>query len=257
MRRFAFLLLAFAVFAGFIALGTWQLQRRVWKLDLIARVEQRIHAPAVAAPGPAQWPAMNVASDEYRRVEARGVFLAGQDTLVQASTDLGSGFWVLTPMRLNDGGLVLVNRGFVASMTSAAPVPAGPAAIDGLLRMSQPGGGFLRHNDAAANRWYSRDVQAIAAARGLDGVAPYFIDADAAPGNRPQAEPVGGLTVISFPNNHLVYALTWFALALMTAAAAWRGVRAWRTPGETPILRGKQNPGDSEDGNTGVDGNDR
>lgn len=249
--------MAFAVFAGFMALGTWQLQRRVWKLDLIARVEQRIHAPAVAAPGPAQWPAMNVATDEYRRVEARGVFSDRQDTLVQASTDLGSGFWVLTPMRLNDGGVVLVNRGFVVSMTSAAHVPAGQVVIEGLLRMSQSGGGFLRHNDPAANRWYSRDVRAIAAARGLDGVAPYFIDADAASGNRPQAKPVGGLTVVSFHNNHLVYALTWFALALMTAAAAWRSVRAWRAPCEAPILGGKQNPGDSEDGNTGVDGSDR
>lgn len=257
MRRFAFLCLALAVFAGFVALGEWQLQRRVWKLDLIGRVEQRIHAPAVAAPGPAQWPAMTAASDEYRRVQARGVFLPGQDTLVQASTDLGSGFWVLTPMRLNDGGLVLINRGFVSSTASAAlatPLPTETVAVDGLLRMSQPGGGFLRHNDPAAGRWYSRDVQAIAAARGLKQVAPYFIDADARAGD---AEPVGGLTVISFPNNHLVYALTWFALALMTAAAAWRSVRAWRTPGEAPILRGKQHPGDGEDGNMGVDGNVR
>ena len=37
--------------------------------------------------------------------------------------------------------------------------------------------------------------------------------------------PVGGLTVIAFRNNHLVYALTWFALALMLAGAAWSCVR--------------------------------
>ena len=44
--------------------------------------------------------------------------------------------------------------------------------------MTEPGGGFLRRNDPAAGRWHSRDVRAIAAARGLDEVAPYFIDAE-------------------------------------------------------------------------------
>ena len=95
---------------------------------------------------------------------------------------------------------------------------AGTASVTGLLRISEPGGGFLRSNDAAADRWYSRDVVAIASARGLGEVAPYFVDADAAaePGPLPQ----GGMTQVSFRNTHLVYALTWFCLALMSAGAA-------------------------------------
>jgi surfeit locus 1 family protein len=95
-----------------------------------------------------------------------------------------------------------------------------------LLRISEPGGGFLRHNDPAGNRWYSRDIQAIAAARGLAQVAPYFVDADAAEdpadkqtGSGNLDHPVGGLTVISFRNDHLVYAITWYALALMVLGA--------------------------------------
>jgi surfeit locus 1 family protein len=144
--------------------------------------------------------------------------------------------------------------------------------------MTEPRGAFLRHNDAAANHWYSRDVQAIAAARGLTHVAPYFIDAEAArpsdvaPGAtsdaraasapdatsaadatadanaalavtedpcRPHsttanavahaacaAVPVAGLTVIAFHNSHLVYAITWYTLALMVAGAIWLGIRS-------------------------------
>ncbi|VTU16367.1 SURF1 family protein [Variovorax sp. PBL-E5] len=223
---------AVGVFAGFVALGTWQVERRAWKLDLIARVEVRVHAPAVAAPGTAQWPQLNAAHDEYRHVRVSGIFLHDRETLVQASTELGAGFWVLTPLRMQEGGVVLVNRGFVPP---EAREPAAHAAaeadastrVTGLLRMTEPGGGFLRHNDPAANRWYSRDVQAIAGARGLDHVAPFFIDADAAPraAGAPRTWPAGGLTVISFPNNHLVYAITWYALALMTALAAWRVAR--------------------------------
>ena len=95
--------------------------------------------------------------------------------------------------------------------------------------MTEPRGAFLRHNDAAANHWYSRDVQAIAVARGLTHVAPYFIDAKAAsPGAVPPGSvvPVGGLTVIAFHNSHLVYAITWYTLALMVAGAIWLGIRS-------------------------------
>jgi surfeit locus 1 family protein len=70
----------------------------------------------------------------------------------------------------------------------------------------------LRSNDPAGERWYSRDVQAIARDKRLTNVAPFFIDEEA---GEPGTYPIGGLTVLSFSNNHLVYALTWFALALM------------------------------------------
>jgi len=94
------------------------------------------------------------------------------------------------------------------------------------MRMSEPGGAFLRANDPAAGRWYSRDVAAIAAAQGLGPVAPYFVDADAT--ENPGGLPVGGLTVIAFPNNHLIYALTWFGMAILLAGALVHVVRSER-----------------------------
>ena len=218
------------VFA-FMALGTWQLKRLQWKLDLIERVDQRVHAPAVAAPAQDQWTRVNADADEYRHVRVTGTLLYPLTVRVQASTELGGGFWLLTPLRSADGSVVLINRGFIPTN---AEDPDGRttlsnsniSAVTGLLRMSEPGGGFLRHNDPVANRWYSRDVQAIAAARGLTSVAPYFIDAEATKISANEkmdgslsGRPVAGLTVIAFHNNHLVYALTWYALALMLAGA--------------------------------------
>ena len=219
----ALALAAGVAFAGFVALGTWQVERRAWKLDLIAQVDQRVHAAPVAAPGPAQWPQVNAASDAYRHVQVTGRFIGAADTLVQASTELGAGFWVLTPLRRDDGSVVLVNRGFVPPEQRDRAVRGVGASTDaitvtGLLRITEPDGGFLRRNDAMANRWYSRDVPAIAAARGVGPVAPYFIDADAAA--HPADGPVGGLTVIAFNNNHAVYAVTWYVLALMVVAGA-------------------------------------
>lgn len=220
MRRIALGALTLLVIAGLVSLGVWQVQRRSWKLALIERVERRLAAPPVAAPGPARWPQI-ARDDVYTRVTVTGTLRNDRSTLVQAVTDLGSGYWVLTPMTTDRGFTLLVNRGFVPPERKAAggTGPAGPVSITGLLRITEPNGGFLRSNDPASDHWYSRDVAAIAAKRSLGAVAPYFIDADArsSPG-----WPRGGLTVISFPNNHLVYALTWFAMAALLAAVSLR-----------------------------------
>lgn len=280
---------AVVLFCVFALLGTWQVQRRAWKLDLIARVDQRVHAPAVAPPVPAEWPQVTAANSEYRHVRATGTFLNDSETLVRALTELGAGDWVLTPLRLEDGTVVLVNRGFVPPerrdrAAHGAAAATTEATVTGLLRISEPKGAFLRRNDPAKGLWYSRDVAAIATARGLSRVAPYFIDEEADPhrvaeasagdggdgqrvaevsangdgdGQRvarvsagadgdhdgatagaaagaggaaqaPVSAPIGGLTVIAFRNTHLMYAITWYGLALMVLLGAWIVIREER-----------------------------
>lgn len=240
-----------------LALGTWQMQRRTWKLALMERVAQRVQAEAVPAPGPQQWPVVDATGFEYLHVSAQGIWEAEHSTWVQAATELGGGYWLLTPLRADDGTRVLVNRGFVPTNQRSAveaqqalpPNPAEQVRIAGLLRISEPGGGFLRHNDATANRWYSRDVQAIAIARGLTGVAPYFIDADAQPTQQAASAakpqwPAGGMTVLVFHNNHLVYALTWYSLAALLAWATWWVARDARRSDQDPELP-HENPDDT------------
>ena len=230
---------AVVLFSVFVALGTWQIQRRAWKLDLIARVQERVHAPAVPVPPPAEWPRINAANSEYRHVLVSGEFLNDSETLVRALTELGAGFWVLTPLQQADGSVVIVNRGFVPPEQGARAAhgvgeATTAATVTGLLRISEPRGSLLQRNDPAHDRWYSRDVQAIAAARGLRGVAPYFIDADASalqPAGATAtsaAAPVGGLTVVTFRNTHLSYALTWYGLALLVVVATWIVIREER-----------------------------
>lgn len=251
--RYTLVACAVLVVAVLLALGTWQVQRLQWKLALIERVDARVHAEPVPAPGPQDWARVSAETDEYKHVHLTGVFLPEYSTKAQATTERGPGYWLLTPLCLahggNGAGIVMVNRGFLpldaaakldASLSNT--VPAGtdacaaaalagraPVRVNGLLRISEtkPGPLGLRVNEPAQNRWYARDVHAMAAARGLQSarVAPYFVDADAgqyADDLDPAARPYGGMTVISFPNNHLVYALTWYALAVMMAAAlAW------------------------------------
>lgn len=205
--------------AGFVALGLWQVQRLAWKEALIARVERNVHGPAQPAPLPADWAALS-REDEYRRLQLAGRFDYQREVLVRASTILGAGYWVLTPLRTEAGHWVLVNRGFVPpQMKGEVPQGAPEQTVVGLLRPSEPGGGILQDNEPAAGRWYSRDVAAIAAQQGLEGgVAPFFVDAQPA-GDANGQWPRPGLTVLQFTNNHLVYAITWFALAAIMAGA--------------------------------------
>jgi surfeit locus 1 family protein len=220
--------LASLFFVLFVGLGIWQIERLQWKLDLIARVDDRVHAEPVAAPGKDDWANINQKDDDYRHVTITGTYLNDKEVLVHALTERGAGYWVLTPLRTSDGSLTYINRGFVPSDKrdlSARPETqiAGETTVTGLLRMPEPDGFFLRPNDPAKNSWNSRDVAAFAAKENLGTVAPYFIDADAK--SNPGNQPVGGLTVVSFRNSHLSYALTWFALATMVAGAA---VFVWR-----------------------------
>jgi surfeit locus 1 family protein len=227
-RRGLFVALAVALavaFAAFIALGVWQLQRMQWKHDLIARIEAHLSASPVVLPAPARWAGIDAKADEYRRVRVTGHYVPGAEARTQAVTDLGAGSWVLSALRTGQGGFVFVNRGFVPQGAKPAPAAEGPVVIVGLLRPSEPQGGFLRRNDAAADRWYSRDVDAIAHSRGLPPglTPPFFIDAQADPART--GWPRAGMTVVHFRNTHLSYALTWFALAGLTA---WAGRRLWR-----------------------------
>jgi surfeit locus 1 family protein len=223
-------------FAGFVALGVWQLQRMAWKQALIARVDARVAAEPVAPPTRGAWPTIGEASHGYLRLRLDGEFLPVPETRTQAVTALGGGAWLLAPLRTVDGDIVLINRGFVPAGERAAPPPAGVVSVVGLLRTSEPAGGFLRDNDPEGGRWYSRDVAAIARARGLpaDEVAPFFVDAfavnraDAAALNGDAAWPRAGMTVIRFRDPHLTYALTWFGMALLTAFAASRLVVSGR-----------------------------
>ena len=212
-RSKAALLLGVAFFfVLFTVLGCWQLQRREWKHALIERVEARVHAAPSASFAP---------DAEYTHVRLEGRF-EPSSVRVQANTVLGAGHWLLQPFTLLDGKQVLVNRGFVPLGSTGSPASVGQQVVTGLLRLSEPKGGMLRANEPTADRWFSRDVPAIGAHLGVT-LQPYFVDQDEH--GPKEAWPQGGLTVIHFPDNHLQYALTWFAMALLCVGAA---IAVWR-----------------------------
>ena len=211
-----------AALAVLIGLGTWQLQRLAWKDALIGRIEARSRGE----PGPilpeARWPSWREEEDEFRRVRLNGTFLHQDEALVHglAPGERGApaqGFYLFTPLRLSDGALVMVNRGFVPTELrdpAARPQsrPEGDVTVTGLIRAPERKGWFIPDDAPADNRFFTKDPLAIAAARHLDRVAPFYVEADATP--NPGGWPKGGQTRLELPNNHLQYALTWYGIAL-------------------------------------------
>ena len=219
------LLLASVVFV-LVLLGNWQMRRLEWKTALLDAIETRAFGDPILAPELKFWNEVTADTHAYQRVKIEGTLLHEHELIVRALTELGGGYWVLTPLRRNDGSIIWINRGFVPPDFRLRQARAEPeteaVTLTGLLRMSAPGGTLLQNNDPENNRWYSRDVDAFSAYRELPAPAPYFIDVDIEDPLR--TWPRGGLTRLSFSNSHLQYALTWYTMAVLLSAGALYGV---------------------------------
>jgi cytochrome oxidase assembly protein ShyY1 len=198
-------------------LGSWQLQRKAWKEALIATLERRLAAAPVALPPRERWPELDPAQDEFRRVTALLTFVPGADALVYAGPAFvreeggGSGYWVFSPTRIAGDGIVVVNRGLVPESRKTIGEVAGAVDITGVMRWPERRSFFTPKDEPAQNLWFVRDHIAIAAAKGWGEVAPFFIEMES-------PQPAGGLprpvqTTAKLRNEHLQYAITWYALA--------------------------------------------
>jgi surfeit locus 1 family protein len=218
------LLPAMLGFAVLVGLGTWQVQRKAWKEGLIAALSERVAASPVALPSQTDWSSLDPSSDEYRRATFNAEFDYSRDALVYASASgfrpdvSGPGYWVFTPARLTDGSLLLVNRGFVPEgrqdpKSRVEGEVSGTVAIMGAMRWPDTRRWFTPNDDATHNLWFTRDPSSIAAAKGLGAVAPFYVEQETPvpPGGLPQP----GKLVVSLPDNHLQYALTWYGLAIV------------------------------------------
>ena len=202
------------LFAILCGLGVWQLERLQWKLALIARVNSHI----TAAPLPLdEILAMDGDEAQYRRVSLDGRFDHTREAYVFTTDEGAAVFHVLTPFTTDDGKVLMVDRGEVPKekldpATRAAGNVEGDVHVTGVWRVPDPPGAFTPPPDRDHRIWFARDLAAIAAADHLSLTAPVVIEADAAA--NPGGWPRGGRTVVSFRNQHLSYAVTWFGLAL-------------------------------------------
>jgi surfeit locus 1 family protein len=226
IRDWLFLLLMAALTVLFAALGLWQWQRLAEKEALIATVTSSMKLPPVALPKVAAWRSLDADALNYRPMSVTGRYLPDETVLVFTSLsaahgmESGPGYWVMTPLAIEGGGSIFVNRGFVpqdqkSAFASGGEIDLEVATLTGIARLSEEGGSFTPATDTANRIDWIRSIDRLARLTdpSLFPFAPVYLDLPAGP---PGTLPQGGETVVEFPNNHLGYALTWFGFALIT-----------------------------------------
>jgi len=208
-----------------LGLGTWQIERKAWKEALVETLTQRLTAEPRPLPPPAQWAQMTAENSEFVRVRLPIEWPGGRDALVYTGSSAlrddvkSQGYFVFTPARVLGVGTVVVNRGFVGAMTY--PPARGVQEIVGVLRWPEQPFWLVAAHDTEGAIWTVRDHRAMAGLRGWGAVAPFYVEMEA-------PEPPGGLPhpaalKVQLRNDHLQYAITWYALAavLVVMFAVW------------------------------------
>ncbi|WP_149754049.1 SURF1 family protein [Roseivivax sediminis] len=228
MKRLAAPLLIGLVGAAIlVALGTWQVQRLTWKQGILHQIDSTISADPVPLPA-----SPTEAAHEYRPVALSGSIGPGELHVLVSRKRLGAGYRIVAPFTTEDGRRLLLDRGFVPNDAKDAPRRIGETSVRANLLWPDERGGFTPENDEGGNTWFSRDLGAMSEALGTEPLlAVVRQETPAAPGVEPLPVSTQGI-----PNNHLQYAITWFALAVVwiLMTLVWIRRRAWRMPSEDP-----------------------
>lgn len=227
--KILFITFMLATIAALTGLGNWQVQRLSWKQSLITQVAARIDLPRTALPVPQRWGQMIPENYNFTPSFLHGTYQFQHEVYVFTTLQNpkgkqgGQGVWVMTPLKLDSGPLVYINRGFVPydtwlGGTNGWDNPTGALTVSGLMRKPELQDIFAPDPNMDTRLFNRRDPRFIAtslnlgeAETGPDKLAPFFIDAAATTSGR---LPQGGETLLSFTNNHLQYVVTWYGLAL-------------------------------------------
>ena len=240
-----------AVVAGFIllaGLGTWQLFRLHAKLDLIDKRAASLTGNPVSMYDIEA--GMEHGYDvDFLRVRLTGSYRHNASRYIYRARGKRPGYQLITPFIDNSGFIVFVDRGFIDQQMREAPVagdtraPEGEISITGVTRnRASDRNMFSPDADMKQGIWYWYDLVGVSASMpddlldGYEGPVPItsavFVQLE--PGGEPGTGkwPDPEDLKVELPNNHLQYALTWYALAVVLVVMGWLFMRKQRRPGE-------------------------
>jgi surfeit locus 1 family protein len=199
-----------ASFVVLCGLGTWQVQRLQWKLGLISEIQ----AGRSAAPRSLPQKLTDAPGWRFRMVTATGTFQHHAESHRTGKTENGKvGYRVFTPLLRKGGETIMVERGWVPEdlkdpATRAAGQAQGVVTVTGMIRLPDPRNYFTPPDNVVKNEWFAVDPRAMGAAAGVTVPGWYVVD-EASALDWPRAGP----SELNLKNNHLGYAVTWYALA--------------------------------------------
>lgn len=237
-RGFPYLLTVLMLLAlgVLVSLGNWQKQRLQWKEALLTKIETQLFGDPIALETLEN---KFVAGEDiaYTPVNVSGTFMHDKEQHYFATFKGASGYFVYTPLQV-DGrdAIIFANRGFVPfdkkePSTRALGQTEGVVAIKGIARVapSQKPSSVVPNNDLEKNIYYWKDLSNMTAQAGLKQsgqIIPFFVDVDSAPNDG--GFPMGGVTRLDLPNNHLQYMVTWYGIALTLLGVYVAYIIQWR-----------------------------
>lgn len=191
-----------------LALGTWQVQRLIWKEGLIASIEQAATHGALR-----ELPTENVKDKQFYTVEISGHYIPDHQFHIAARYHKSQlGYHVITPFKSDDGRQILINRGWIPTDQKQQPLtpPQGMQTIKGIIRVGTDRNPFTPVSQPERNIWFGRDVEQMAAIAGIS-VLPYMVDlVEATP---EKTYPIAFDGHVKLRNDHLSYVIIWYSLA--------------------------------------------
>ena len=209
VRRTIFILIiGLAGIAVLLSLGTWQVQRLTWKQGILAEIDAKISGAPIALPA-----APNVTTHKYQPVEISGRFVEERIRVLVSQKLIGAGYRIIQPFQTKDR-VILIDRGFV-KIDQIEDLRNDQASVLGNLHWPDEVDDYTPEPDMKRDIWFARDVTALADTLNTDPILVIAREIT------PDSEKVSPIPISSsgIPNDHLQYAITWFALA-----AVWAGM---------------------------------
>jgi surfeit locus 1 family protein len=195
-----------------LALSGWQIKRLWWKQELIATIQQyQFSKPLAVLPEDTKV----LKKMGFQRVILKGEFLHDDEAhLMPRYYNSALGYHILTPFKLIDGRVALVNRGWVgkdAKGDSTRNDLQGEQTIISMVRTDNDRNYFTPKHEPMKNLWFWRDLQAIEESRGYDLIPVNFDLLYDKKSVKDYPIPSDGL--VQLRNDHFGYAITWLLIA--------------------------------------------
>ena len=201
-NRLSFSIFVYSFILIFLALGTWQVIRLNWKIELINSIEQSLKSK------PVEFNGSNPIN--FKKIKFEGILDNSKIIYLYSLNENGEpGFDIVNPISINNKSY-LINRGWIPRELKLKKYLSTNTKFEGILKLKSKYNYFKPENNLKTNYWFTLKDEDLFNYTGKE-FSPFIIN-NISKQNEiyPKSKQVGA----NISNNHLKYALTWFSLAV-------------------------------------------
>ena len=201
-NRLSFSIFVYSFILIFLALGTWQVIRLNWKIELINSIEQSLKSE------PLDFNGSNPIN--FKKIKFEGILDNSKIIYLYSLNENGEpGFDIVNPISINNKSY-LINRGWIPRELRLKKYLSTNTKYEGILKLKSKYNYFKPENNLKTNYWFTLKDEDLLNYTGKE-FSPFIIN-NISKQNEiyPKSKQVGA----NISNNHLKYALTWFSLAV-------------------------------------------